>query len=278
MQNATTFKACPASAHFQLAIVQAAQRSIDNAILSARQALELAPKERRAWHLLALLLTAKEEWSNAKQLIDICLLETAEEDRDPASPPIIVNQDGLGAQENASLGLEGDGDPGALISEPMRTLIEPRSDQIPYPYTLLAGMSIAPPTSRHERFEASISLLLTQIAIIEKLEGADNANERLQELFTYFSSHSPSGTVPSSRSKLELTYSVLMVIQLSFRGITGCVAVRRIRTIPYHHRERSADRSQRARDSDSGVFGSKIYRVRLSLSSLLASATSEEEE
>lgn len=247
LQQATKLDPTSTLAFWHLATVQSSLRDVDAAVVSARQAVELAPNDVRAWHLLGLLLTAQEDWENALQVFELGLLKTQEEliaetdietealaSEAGASAAGKANANGTTHAEDAE-GIEthdfAQSDPTATngatdplasssTSRPMRPtlsrestapIIGTRSDSIPSPTLLQYPIPSVPFQRTSERFEASVQMLLTQLAVSERYEGAERANERWPDVFSYFSSHCPSGPPPdaSSRSGSSVLYMAL---------------------------------------------------------------------
>lgn len=203
--------------------------------------MELAPNDVRAWHLLGLLLTAQEEWENALQVFELGLLKTqedfnAETDIETEAP---ISEAGISAAGATDLneGMTAEDAEGvethdfampepvaangtnfsASTSKPVKPvlsrestapIIGTRSDTIPSSALLQYPIPPVPFQWTSERFEASIQMLLTQLAVSERYEGAERANERWPDVFSYFSSHCPSGPPPdTSRSELFMRHS-----------------------------------------------------------------------
>ncbi|KDQ07095.1 hypothetical protein BOTBODRAFT_192620 [Botryobasidium botryosum FD-172 SS1] len=170
-----------ANTFYHLALVQAMSRHPDEAVVLARQAVELNPKEPRAWHLLGLLLTARGDWKSARSILELGL----EEETLPDDPDVSEGRRVNGASEDTYHSSEVPLMPEDRILPPSSTLHLPPSD-------------IPPPTAA-EKFEISLQLRITQLTLMELAEGAEIASHRWPELFSYFSEHSTSITPPSSR-------------------------------------------------------------------------------
>jgi hypothetical protein len=65
--------------------------------------------------------------------------------------------------------------------------------------------------SKMEKFESSIQILLTQLAIIERVEGAESANEKWPDVFKFFSIHCSYGLAAGSHRKIFSPWRCLLV-------------------------------------------------------------------
>ena len=207
LQRATTLDPHSASAFWHLATVQSSLRDVDASVLSAKQAVELAPGDVRTWHLLGLMLTAQENWDQALEILDIGLLKTTE--------GLVGGEFGEGPGASDAQSRSGEGgakdevlkqdfaEPGSIprpqngsAAPPVEkldgTLLEPRIDTLPSASSFHYIIPSVPFQTTSEKFDASIQLLLTQLALSEKYEGAERANERWPDVFSFFSSHCPS--------------------------------------------------------------------------------------
>ena len=215
LQKATKLDPSSSTAFYQLALVQSALRQAGAAVISARTVVELAPKDLRAWHLLALLLTAEEEWDNACQIIEHSISKT--EESSEAGPSMIGTGNGyaMGSMADSEGDHADSATPPASTSPEIPTavsassdmnfpVIEGRSEKISSPVTLQYGLPSIPFVSKFEKFESSIQLLLTQLAIIERVEGAESANEKWPDVFKFFSTHCSSGPAVLSQRRIIL--------------------------------------------------------------------------
>lgn len=195
------------SAFWHLATVQSALRDVDAAVVSARHAVELAPADVRAWHLLGLLLTAQEEWEKALEVLELGMVKTQPEADVDGAP--MENGNGNGASEPEGVVshdfANSDTEVSSLSKPPPPTttssIIGAKTETLPSPRLLQYQITSVPFMRTSERFEASVQMLLTQLALSERFEGAERANERWPDVFVYFSSYCPSGPPNPSTSE-----------------------------------------------------------------------------
>lgn len=119
-------------------------------------------------------------------------------------------RDGVVAQDFAtpSSGPQ-DGEIDTQNEESNFPLLQSRVDTLPNPASLLHyPIPSVPFQTVSEKFDASIQLLLTQLALSEKYEGAERANERWPDVFSFFSRNCPSSSPSGDLSRREfLDYS-----------------------------------------------------------------------
>ena len=77
-----------------------------------------------------------------------------------------------------------DTDVDALEMQPP-TLLPKDAVRLPAASTLQRHVPDYPPPSRHERFEHALQLRLTQLALIEHVDGPENAGEKWVEVFSW---------------------------------------------------------------------------------------------
>lgn len=209
-----------AGTFYHLAIAQAETRDIPEAVLSARAAVEKNPAEIRSWHLLGLLLTAQGDWNGAKAVFELGLAHAddsrpSEGDGGTATPTIdgLPQPGGLQAKDFATKGGEGTGEvieglgtsaasahttptperPNPFSeASPAKTLL-PTTLILPPSKTLLAPPPDTPRPTTSDKFEASLQLRITQLALTELADGSDLANLMWPEIFAFFSESCPSG-------------------------------------------------------------------------------------
>lgn len=174
------------STHFHLALALARpgpSRDLQNAVSCAREAVEGDPKEMRYWHLLGLLLAATEDWKGAKAILEFGA-EVGDGDEADAS-------EGQGGSESL-----GDNPNGHVAKEDVTSghdshvcllgsLLKGDSVQLPAAATIQLLTPDYPPPTRHERFEHALQLRLTQLALIEHVDGPENAGEKWVEVFSW---------------------------------------------------------------------------------------------
>ncbi|KZO97334.1 hypothetical protein CALVIDRAFT_563124 [Calocera viscosa TUFC12733] len=197
---------------YHLAHLQAELRDIDSAVLSAKQAVEKDPREVRAWHLLGLLLTAQGDYNGALAVLKLGLEEVSVQQdlelaRDIALNPSLPQVEGIAQKDfagsdaapskraSAGSGLPDTGDAPLVSDSPQRALLDVNA--IPPGYTMLKSLIVRKP-SRTERFETALELLITRNAIVELVEGPENANANWVDIFAYFSEQCP---VPLDRAQ-----------------------------------------------------------------------------
>jgi hypothetical protein len=192
---------------YHLALTQMAVGDAAAALLSARRGVELEPLDTRLWHLLGLVLTANGDWAGANTVLSLGI-ESAESGATSGTADGSIAPDDATITEEAAIAPAADetatitNAPSA--SSPLPTasaeerLVTASTGLPPSSQLILPQPDISPP-SNEEKFEASVQLRLTQIAIVEVLEGSEGASVRWPELFSFFSNSSPSGPPTPSR-------------------------------------------------------------------------------
>lgn len=162
LRAATTLDHSSSEAFYHLSYAYATARHIDHAVGAIHTALQLDPQSVRAWHLLALLLTAQGDWNAAYKAGEtgIALWE--------ADDDAITSDEADTATECAP-----------ILTAP--TLLLPNGEVAPTP----AAPAERP--SKFARLETVIQLRMTLNVITEKLHGPDAALEKHQQLFQFFS-------------------------------------------------------------------------------------------
>lgn len=215
----------------QLAIAQAGLREIPKAVLSARAAVEKQPLEVRSWHLLGLLLTAQGDWDGAKAVFqfgqensDLGMddgTDTADGEpdgsgaggQDPADSPVVrdfasstlpVN----GSTEPVARKRLSHNQPSALnVADRPRSfsgpLLSPTLD-LPPSHTLQIPSPDTPRQNYSDRFEAELLLRMSQLALTEKVEGAEGANLQWPEVFMFFSERCPSAAMSAPSMHISI--------------------------------------------------------------------------
>ncbi|KAG8923913.1 hypothetical protein FRC02_010802 [Tulasnella sp. 418] len=223
-----------ASTFYHLAIALAETRDIDEAIVEARRAVELLPTELRAWHLLGLLLTAKGDWNGAKVILDLGLdngediEDTGGEDErtlegtsgNPAPGVFAKDFVQTGSQPQEDSGVAKNTDTAMSSSDPVATpasdppvdtnqtpLLIPTTSIIPPASTLHSPVPDIPQQRRAEKFEASLQLRITQLALMELVDGAEAANLKWPDVFAYFSERHPGPTASEGESGTHDSFS-----------------------------------------------------------------------
>ncbi|KAJ7749067.1 hypothetical protein DFH07DRAFT_829576 [Mycena maculata] len=166
---------------------------LDQAILNAGLAVEGDSKEIRYWHLVGLLLAASEQWKAAEEILEQGA-EIGETTREDELTNGSGNPELLMANGNGTNGRTIDGLPTANATHPaMKRASVPlespapafllREPQMPPAADLLLPVGDHPAPSRQELFEYSLQLRMTQVALIEYVEGAEGAAEKWLEVF-----------------------------------------------------------------------------------------------
>ncbi|KAG9088376.1 hypothetical protein FS749_002215, partial [Ceratobasidium sp. UAMH 11750] len=187
--ESATLDPTSADTFYHLAFIQAEARATSDAVLSARQAVERAPRDVRGWHLLGLLLTAMEDWAGAKVVIGIGIANAEELKADPQG------EEGTGRQGSAAAADDGvvakDFGVGTVRSSSPQGI---RSSELSPPHhapSIVPSNGILPASrslhvlfnridpdaspSRMRAFAAATQIRLTEMAIVEKIEGPGGA-------------------------------------------------------------------------------------------------------
>ncbi|WWD22427.1 hypothetical protein CI109_106918 [Kwoniella shandongensis] len=185
----TTINPTP-SAYYHLSYCQAEARSIESAIDSIRTSLEMDSRNLQAWHLLALLLTARRDWEGATKACEagVSIWEEDEE--------LLAGEDGFGG---ADVVLDPNVEardfavipPTPSIAQPPETL---QSRPLLHQDGCFPHLDVTPPhttpLSRSARLEHVIRLRMTLNVVVEKTQGPEAAMLKQQELFAFFSARS----------------------------------------------------------------------------------------
>ncbi|KAJ6516759.1 hypothetical protein C8R47DRAFT_1088233 [Mycena vitilis] len=180
------------SGHYHLALSFARPGpayDLEQATLNAGLAVEGDPKEIRYWHLIGLLLAASEQWKAAEEILD-----RGAEIGEPTQEDEITN-----GNVNPELLTEGraiDGLPDHAAPPPHPVM---KRASVPPPVFILDTPEMGMPSaaglllpvgdhaapSRQELFEYSLQLRMTQVALIEHVEGAEGAESKWLEIFQW---------------------------------------------------------------------------------------------
>ncbi|KAK8845479.1 hypothetical protein IAR55_006192 [Kwoniella newhampshirensis] len=188
------------SAFYHLSYCQAEARSIETAIDSIRTSLELDSRNLQAWHLLALLLSAKRDWESAIKACEagVSIWEEDEElhaGEDGFGGGDVVLDANVEARDFAVVPLT------PSIAQPPATL---QSRPLLHRDGCFPDLDVTPPSttplSRSARLEHVIRLRMTLNVVIEKTQGPEAAMLKQQELFAFFSAR-------SGRNRNTLGYS-----------------------------------------------------------------------
>ncbi|WVW81915.1 hypothetical protein I302_103918 [Kwoniella bestiolae CBS 10118] len=173
------------SGYYHLAHCQSEARSIDAATQSIRSSLEMDPTNVQAWHLLALLLTARRDWEGALKACEAGIsVWEADEEVSSSQEDLLAEHD----IESKDFAIQPPTSTNPTISERSFTsqLIN-KDGSFPH-------LNISPPRttplSKSARLEHVIRLRQTLNVIIEKIQGPELAMLKQQELFAFFSARS----------------------------------------------------------------------------------------
>lgn len=182
---------CP-STHFHLALTLTRPgpgRDLNTAVAHARSAVVGDPKEIRYWHLLGLLLTATEEWKSAQEVL-LEGMRIAEEEELLEQPlpstggsPGKINGSGTSEISNGKDASPSSSSNGTSQDDTAFLALDAYS--LPPAATFLQLAPDYPPPTRHERFEYALQIRLTLLALIEHVEGAENAGDGWLEVFVW---------------------------------------------------------------------------------------------
>ncbi|KAL4066373.1 hypothetical protein V8B97DRAFT_1041251 [Scleroderma yunnanense] len=227
-------------------------QDLDEAITSAAAAVEYAPHEIRHWHLLGLLLSAQGQWEKAKGALEFGASigeGTSESDEngefsDPPNPeqgqPSSQNgirTNGTGPNKTimqdptASLG----GDAGMTEYAPSfdgsstfsGSLLDPDATAIPQPATLLQPLPDYPAPSPRDAFEYALQLRLTQMALMEHVEGPEGAESKWVNVYRWIAerrgtvSDTPMRSSMDTGSRSAATQTEFIVVVTTSQFIDG---------------------------------------------------------
>ncbi|KAF7329082.1 hypothetical protein MKEN_00168700 [Mycena kentingensis (nom. inval.)] len=191
---------------------------LDQAILNAGNAVEGDFQEIRYWHLIGLLLAASEQWKAADEMLDrgAALGETALPEDDVPNPELLTANgliDGLPATESTHPVMKRMSVPPP--PPPPLYLVDTNDKTMPSPSTLLLPVADHPTPSRQEKFEYSLQIRMTQVALSELVDGAEGAESKWLEVFAWIAerrgvtaSNSRPPTMYNLKSPSELVLSV----------------------------------------------------------------------
>lgn len=183
LTTATALAPSSSSSFYHLAFCLAESRQIDQAVAAIRTSLQLDSQNVQAWHLLALLLTAINDWSGAAKACEagITVWEEAEDTEDDEE--VIVTDPGVEARDFAVSRVPPVPAPRDLNAEPI--LLSSGSLR-----PLRKSSNLSLPLSRSSRLHNVIQIRMTLNVIMEKTQGCEMAMLKQQELFSFFSARS----------------------------------------------------------------------------------------
>lgn len=190
------------STFYHLAYANAEARRIDNAVEAIRTSIELEPANVPAWHLLALLLSARKDWSGALRAtqVGVQTWEIREEQLQRLRPPPASSMVEPPPAESAPLEStvshldfaiqqQRHEQTGTVDHEPPREQVLIVGEELVPIETPFDTSTIGPPKTA-ARLTEIIQLRISQAVIIEKAEGFNDALAKQHETFVYLSNKS----------------------------------------------------------------------------------------
>ncbi|KAG6845844.1 hypothetical protein H0H87_002535 [Tephrocybe sp. NHM501043] len=212
---------------------------LEQAIILAGRAVEADPREIRYWHLLGLLLAAAEKWTAAREILEsgaaIGEDEGAEYDMDrnednnegtieghnlrvPRAGPehvhMVLERDfvetGSAADESNSASADTppltnghvNGNGASSLALHRIPLID--GIRIPSAAAILSPTQDHPPPSKEDLFEHALQLRMTQGVLSEVIDGAEGAEEKWLEVFSWVAAHRAASTgQPTARPSMD---------------------------------------------------------------------------
>ncbi|KAI6043630.1 hypothetical protein EDC04DRAFT_2890779 [Pisolithus marmoratus] len=213
------------AAHHHLAIALALpgpSQDLKQAIAVAGAAVEDEALDIRHWHLLGLLLTAEGQWDKAKSILEIganigeATSEpqedgTAEQEPvtsdvktkdffDTEKTPTQVSEKSSSQVDASDINETPIPAQGSKFSEP---LLDRDATSIPPSVTLLKPLPDHPPPSRVDGFEYALQLRLTQMALTEHVEGAESAEIKWVNVYSWIAERKGSVSDTPLRSSVD---------------------------------------------------------------------------
>lgn len=170
-------------------------------------AVELEPDNIRYWHLLGLLLAASEDWRGAREVLEA---GAAQDDQAWAAeltsslPDDIPDSITIGRRETSStagitvtsyassthpeLPSSASEEASTVTERPIerQIILDAHRHTLPSAAELLQSLPDHPPPSVTERFEHTLQLRMTQLALTELMEGPEGTEEKWVEVFQWF--------------------------------------------------------------------------------------------
>lgn len=190
------------SAHHQLALALALpgpSQNLEDAITSARAAVEGAPNEIRHWHLLGLLLTAQGEWAKAREVLEIggAINESSSEtDESPSDAEAAPEKSEKSAPSEGMAASDFETEKGTIYvhshngnggvadgTSVHEMILDPNTVTIPPSDPLLHILPDHPVLTPPDAFEYALQLRLTQMALTEHVEGPEGAETKWVGVF-----------------------------------------------------------------------------------------------
>lgn len=207
------------SGHYHLAISfsrPGPHRDMEQAIEQAGMAVEADPTEVRYWHLLGLLLTAVEKWTEAVEILEhgAELDDSYSVEQEKREAQVNGNADGesdirtvKGGEVLSSQSVPNGNASGVFVApngqqqqqqngvvnkdeatdeaRPFLPILEEDVLEIPPASGLFKSILRVPMPSEHNIFEYSLQLRMTQVALTEVREGAEGAEQQWLEVFAW---------------------------------------------------------------------------------------------
>lgn len=182
--------------HAALALSQPIpERNLERAIELCRRAVEAEPREVRHWHLLALLEAKLGEWKKAKGVLEAAI--EVSEDVELRTHADELREDGIVPRDFGYGHEDGDQTPIASAkdakkdangsADPSPTLIDSAARCLPPAADLLLRVPDHPRATPRELFDHALQLRMTQIALTERVEGAEGVEACWLEVFEWYS-------------------------------------------------------------------------------------------
>ncbi|KAH7922423.1 hypothetical protein BV22DRAFT_1197440 [Leucogyrophana mollusca] len=213
------------SAHHHLALALALpgpSQNIEDAISSARSAVEGEPNEIRHWHLLGLLLTASGQWAKAKGVLEVGADigdsvsggEEASENEKETEKNTPTPTNGVHARdfEAEKVYANGHAGPPAMqnghghlpVANGLRgMLLDSHASVVPPAATLLKPLPDHPVSSPQEAFGYALQLRMTQMVLTEHTEGAEGAGAKWVDVFGWIAERKGSVLEQQLRSSMD---------------------------------------------------------------------------
>lgn len=188
------------STYYHLAYANAEARRIDDAVDAIRTSIELEPANVPAWHLLALLLSARKDWSGALRAsqVGVQTWEIREEQLQRLRPPPASSMVEPPPTETAPLdstvshldfATQQQREQTNVVDEQPREKVLIVGEEL-VPLDMLSDTSTLGPLKTADRVTEIIQLRITQAVIIEKAEDTNDALAKQHETFIYLSNKS----------------------------------------------------------------------------------------
>ncbi|GJJ14235.1 hypothetical protein Clacol_008498 [Clathrus columnatus] len=199
-ESSLTLDPSSPSTHFHLALAltrPGPAKDLTAAISHARSAVVADPKEIRYWHLLGLLLTGTEEWKKAREVL-LEGMRIAEEEEEIIEQSLAFSGSSTAKTNGSRASVAETYKPNSgkeVPASPSPNSNDNIEDEVnflpldaislPPASTFLRSAPDYPPPTRHERFEYALQIRLTLLALIEHVDGAENAGDGWLDVFIW---------------------------------------------------------------------------------------------